>query len=219
MEANQLLAAFERSKSASVGAALIASLRRSSALKSINATSLRNALHNFPADVAASADPILKQIDAAEGDRAKRLAELDAQLGTGGDASRGQTVFLSKTASCTTCHAIAGAGGQVGPDLSKIGALRSRHDLLDSIVFPSASIARGFEPFVVETTDGTVYAGTLAGESADAIRLKTPAEVTIPRAQIKSFRPDRVSIMPQGLDAQLSKQDLADLLAFLAACK
>jgi putative heme-binding domain-containing protein len=86
-------------------------------------------------------------------------------------------------------------------------------------MFPSASIARGFEPFVVETTDGNVYAGTLAGESGDAIHLKTPAEVTIPRSRVKSFRPDRVSIMPQGLDAQLSKQELADLLAFLAACK
>ena len=44
-------------------------------------------------------------------------------------------------------------------------------------------------------------------------------EVTIPRSQVKTFRPDRVSIMPQGLDAQLSKEELADLLAFLQACK
>jgi putative heme-binding domain-containing protein len=161
---------------------------------------------------------LLKQLDAGDADRAARLAELQP-LASGGDPSRGQSVFLGKTAGCSTCHAISGAGGQVGPDLSKIGALRSGRDLLESIVFPSASIARGFEPFVVETKDGNVYAGTLAGESADAIRLKTPAEVSIPRSQIKSFRQDRVSIMPQGLDAQLSKQELADLLAFLQACK
>jgi putative heme-binding domain-containing protein len=92
-------------------------------------------------------------------------------------------------------------------------------DLLESIVYPSSSIARGFEPFVLETRDGKAYAGTLAGESADAIRLKTPAEIVIPRSQIKVFRPDRVSIMPQGLDAQLSRQELSDLLAFLQACK
>jgi hypothetical protein len=49
--------------------------------------------------------------------------------------------------------------------------------------------------------------------------LMTPADVTIPRSQVKSFRQDRTSIMPQGLDAQLSKQELADLLAFLQACK
>ena len=219
MEANQLLTAFEKSKSGPTGAALISALKGSKATKGLNAAALRNALRNFPPDVVASADPILKQLEAGDADREKRLAELEAQLGTGGDASRGQAVFFGRTASCTTCHTIGGAGGQVGPDLSKIGALRSRRDLLESIVFPSASIARGFEPFVVETTDGNVYAGTLADEGGDAIHLKTPAELSIPRAQIKSFRPDRVSIMPQGLDAQLSKQELADLLAFLAACK
>jgi putative membrane-bound dehydrogenase-like protein len=219
MEGNQLLAAFEKSKSSATGAAVIAALKDSKAVKGLNAAALRNAVRNFPPDVVASAEPILKQLEAGDADRDKRLAELEAQVSMGGDPSRGQTVFFGKTASCTTCHAFGGDGGQVGPDLSKIGALRSRRDLLESVMFPSASIARGFEPFVVETTDGNVYAGTLAGESGDAIHLKTPAEVTIPRSRVKSFRPDRVSIMPQGLDAQLSKQELADLLAFLAACK
>jgi putative heme-binding domain-containing protein len=221
LEIDPLLGAFERSTSAEVGTALVAALNASPAAKRLSATVLRSALARYPAGILAAAEPLLKQVDAGDAGRATRLAELEPLLApsAGGDASRGQSVFLGKTAACTTCHAIGGAGGQVGPDLSKIGALRSGRDLLESIVFPAASIARGFEPLVVETTDGDVHAGTLAGESADAIRLKTPAEVTIPRSRVKSIRQDRTSIMPQGLDAQLSKQELADLLAFLQACK
>jgi putative heme-binding domain-containing protein len=216
-----LLGAFERSTSAQVGTALVAALNASPAAKRLNAAVLRSALAHYPVKVLAAAEPLLKQLNADDAGRAARLAELEPLLApsAAGDASRGQSVFLGKTAACTTCHAIGGAGGQVGPDLSKIGALRSGRDLLESIVFPAASIARGFESFVVETTDGDVYAGTLAAESADAIRLKTPAEVTIPRSRVKSIRQDQTSIMPQGLDAQLSRQELADLLAFLQACK
>jgi putative heme-binding domain-containing protein len=218
MEMQQLLAAFEKSNSEAVGAALVAALRQSKSSSSLSAAALRNTLGRFPADVMQAAEPLLKQLDAALARQTVHLAELEPLL-SGGDASRGQAVFLGKTAACTTCHAIGGQGAHVGPDLSKIGAMRAGRDLLESIIYPSSSIARGFEPFIVETRDGKAYAGTLAGESADAIRLKTPAEVVIPRSQIKVLRPDRVSIMPQGLDAQLSKDELRDLLAFLQACK
>jgi putative heme-binding domain-containing protein len=219
LELNALLAAFERSDSAPVGGAMVAALQKSSAVIGVNGATLRAALRRFPADVTAFAAPILKQIDAGDAEHAARLTELAPLLTAGGDPSRGQSVFLGKTAACTTCHSVGGAGAQVGPDLSKIGALRSGRDLLESIVFPAASIARGFESFVVETNDGNVHAGTLVAESGDAIRLRTPADVTIPRSQVKSFRQDRASIMPQGLDAQLSRQELIDLLAFLQACK
>ena len=218
METPQLLAAFEKSTSGDVGRALVAALRQSKSAGSLSAAALRQTLANYPAEVMQAAGPLLRQLDNVVAKQNAHLAELEPLL-SGGDPSRGQAVFLGKTATCTTCHTIGDEGGHVGPDLSKIGAMRTGRDLLESIIYPSSSIARGFEPFVVETRDGKAYAGTLAGESADAIRLKTPAEVVIPRSQIKVFRPDRVSIMPQGLDAQLSKDELRDLLAFLQACK
>jgi putative heme-binding domain-containing protein len=218
LEVNQLLQAFAKSHDARVGAAVVAALRQSKAAQSVSAEVLRETFKNYPPEVLQSAEPLLKRADADGAQRKARLAELEPLL-AGGDPARGQSVFLAKTASCTTCHTIGGLGGQVGPDLSKIGGIRAGRDLLESIVFPSATIARGFESFVVETKDGGVYAGPLASESSDAIGLKTPAEVDIPRSHVKSFRPDRVSIMPQGLDAQLSPQELRDLLAFLQACK
>ena len=82
-----------------------------------------------------------------------------------------------------------------------------------------ASFARGYESYVVQTRSGQVHAGTLAGETADAVLLRTPAEVRLPRASVKNIRQDRVSIMPQGLEAQLSREELADLLAFLQSLK
>src|SRR5206468_12467762 len=71
------------------------------------------------------------------------------------------------------CHTVQGEGGRVGPDLSRIGASRSDRDLLEAILFPSASFARGFEPFVVATDDGRIYSGVVARETADALDRKS----------------------------------------------
>ena len=128
-------------------------------------------------------------------------------------------MFFGKTAACATCHAVGGQGASVGPDLTKIASIRAGRDLLESVVFPSNSFARGYESFVVQTKANQLHAGVLAGETPDAIVLRTPAEVRIPRSGVKSMRQDRVSIMPQGLDAQLSREELADLLAFLQSLK
>ena len=124
-------------------------------------------------------------------------------------------MILSK-ASCRACHKLGYVGGDLAPDLSKIGSIRSRRDLLESIVFPSASFARGFEPYVVETKAGKTHSGILAREGPDAIYLMTTerVEIRIAREEIDSFAPGRVSIMPQGLEKTMTDQEFADLLEF-----
>ena len=109
----------------------------------------------------------------------------------------------------------------MGPDLSQIGALRAKRDLLEAVVFPSANFARGYEPFVVTTKSGTFHSGIIKRETADAVYLVTAerALVRIARADIESVAPGKVSIMPQGLDNQLTRQELADLLAFLQSLR
>ena len=138
-----------------------------------------------------------------------------------GDASRGQEIFFGQKAACTLCHSAQGQGGHVGPDLGKIGAIRTGRDLLESIVYPSASFARGFEPYVIATQDGRVHSGIIARESSEAIELVTAdrSQVRLPRATIEELGQSRISIMPQGLDAQLGPQELADLIAFLRSLK
>ena len=111
-------------------------------------------------------------------------------------------------------------GRQVGPDLTGIGAIRSGHDLLEAIVFPSASFVPGHEVFTVDT-ERERLSGVIRSQSSDAVVLVTGpnGEVRIPRSAIKSLQPSKVSLMPEGFDEQLSKSELTDLLAFLQAEK
>jgi putative membrane-bound dehydrogenase-like protein len=218
LELSSLLRAFERSADPGVGAALVKSLRSSKSLTSLTPAGLTAALAKFPADVRSSATDLVEKVNPDAELQAAKLKELEPLL-TGGSPNRGQSVFFSKTATCSTCHAVGGNGAHVGPDLSHIASIRSPRDLLESVVFPSASFARGYESFIVQTKSNQVLAGVVAAETADAITLRTPAETRVPRASIKTMRQDRLSIMPQGLDAQMSKQELSDLLAFLQTLK
>ena len=183
-------------RTAEVGSALVAALKAAAGRATFSAAVLRTAMNGFPSDVIAFAEPLFHAADAAEAKQQTRITELEPLL-TGGDPSRGQSVFLSKTAACATCHTVGGFGTAVGPDLTKIATMRSGRDLLESIVFPSATIARGYEPFVVETTDGKTHAGILISESADAITLKTPAETTIPRSKSSSSAPTASQSCPR----------------------
>jgi putative heme-binding domain-containing protein len=112
-------------------------------------------------------------------------------------------------------------GGHVGPDLTSIGQIRTERDLLESIVYPSASFVRSFEPYVVRTKSDDEYSGVLRKDAANEIILATgpTTEVRIDRADIVDMRPGTVSVMPAGLEQQLSRQELADLVAFLKATK
>jgi putative heme-binding domain-containing protein len=130
-------------------------------------------------------------------------------------------VFHSTKAACFSCHQVGYRGGNVGPDLTRIGAIRSERDLLESIVFPSASFVRGYEPILVATKDGKSHNGLLRKDAPDEILLVIAAdkEERIPRSEIEAIEPSKVSVMPAGLDQQLTVQELADLVAFLKACK
>ena len=113
---------------------------------------------------------------------------------------------------------IGNGGGRVGPDLTRIGEARSERDLLESIVYPSASFVRSYESVVITTKDGTDVQGILRSETdRELVSVSGPgAEQRISRAEVASQRPSTVSLMPAGLDAQLSRQETADLPAFLS---
>jgi putative heme-binding domain-containing protein len=99
--------------------------------------------------------------------------------------------------------------------------VRTERDLLESIVYPSASFVRSFEPFVVTTKSEESYTGVLRKDAADEVVLVTGPnlEVRVARSDIVEMRPGTVSVMPAGLDQQLTKQELSDLLAFLKSTK
>ncbi|MEI8022370.1 MAG: dehydrogenase, partial [Schlesneria sp.] len=136
----------------------------------------------------------------------------------GGDIRRGQVVFNSQKAACSACHNAGGyKGGNIGPDLSRIGKIRTERDLLESLVFPSVSFVRSYEPVLVVTKSGKQVNGLIRKDTPDEITLATGAkeEARVLRSEIEEIRPSTVSIMPAGLDTQLTKEQLADLIAFL----
>ncbi|HJS09627.1 MAG TPA: HEAT repeat domain-containing protein, partial [Pirellulales bacterium] len=154
---------------------------------------------------------------------AGQQARLDglAPLLAGGNAERGREVFFGKRATCSVCHRIAGQGGQVGPDLTKVGAVRSSRDLLESLVFPSATIAQGFDPYVITTTDGRSTTGVIARQTNDVLFLRdsSGAEVRFRKDQIEDLQRANTSLMPDGLERPLGKEEFRDLLAFLLSLK
>lgn len=220
LELPRLLATFERGGSAELGRKLVAALEKSPALTSLSPTALRDGLKSYPAEVRTSAEPLFKKLSIDDAAQRKRLKELDG-VSKNGDAARGRAVFFGKKAACAACHAVGGFGEKIGPDVSKIGQIRTETDLLEAVLFPSNSIVRGYESFVVHLTDGKSYTGVIRRETADAVYLVTPerTEVRVGRKQIESLEPSRVSIMPAGLDAQLSREELGDLIAFLKSLK
>ena len=128
---------------------------------------------------------------------------------------------MGQKAACYNCHKIGYRGGEVGPDLTAISKARSERDLLESIVYPSASFVRSYEPVIVRLKDDTEVAGILRSESdKDLVVVPGPgAEQRIPRADVAEVRPGTVSLMPAGLETQITRQELADLLAFLRNTK
>jgi len=181
---------------------------------------LEAAVADLPTDWRSLGETLLERFDAARGSAREAYLQLAASL-PAGDESRGHAVFFSNKAACTACHAMAYAGGRVGPDLTRIGAIRSTADLLEAIVLPSASFVRSYEPVSLLTVDGKMWSGIIRDETATELVLQTTATETvrIPRHAIDELVAGTVSIMPRGYDKLLSPQELADLVAFLAAAK
>src|SRR4029453_5676044 len=141
-------------------------------------------------------------------DTANQIRRLETLLPTlqGGNITRGQVVFNSTKATCYSCHAIGYMGGRIGPDLTRIGQVRSERDLLEAVLYPSASFARGYEPVVIRTRSGEVHSGVLRTNNLpDEIVLATERDETrIPRRDIVDMQPGTASLMPQGLADQLT---------------
>jgi putative heme-binding domain-containing protein len=220
LEIDRLLGAFAQSSDPAVGRKLLDSLSDAKALIALRPESLRPRLKKFPAEVQQRAEALYARLSPDAAGQRARLDQLIASL-PAGDLRRGQAVFNNAKVACVSCHSIGYLGGKVGPDLTRIGAVRAQRDLLESILFPSASFVQSYEPVIVETADGDVHSGILRkNDSEEVVLVAGPEqEIRLARKDVKLMRPGAVSVMPAGLDQQLSPQEMADLVAFLRACK
>jgi putative heme-binding domain-containing protein len=134
-----------------------------------------------------------------------------------GDAARGEQVYRRKDATCLACHAIAGAGGQVGPDMTSIGASAQVDYLVESLLMPNKAVKEGYHALKVSTLDNKVNVGIKTREADGKLYLRTAEdkEIAIPEKDIEEKAPSR-SLMPDGLADQLTRQELVDLVRFLS---
>ncbi len=220
MEVNRLLDAFIQTKDEAVGRRVLEALQSAGARTALRPDAVRTCLAPFGDAVRKQAEPLIASLGQ---DTAKQKALLDDLLGSlgEGDVRRGQAVFNSPKAACASCHAIGYLGGKVGPDLTHIARIRNERDLLEAIVFPSASFVRGYEPITITTREGKVINGLPRKDTPEEVILvvNVDQEVRVAREDIEEMQPSRVSVMPAGLDQQLTRRDLADLVTFLKACK
>ncbi len=210
-----ILEVFHQGTSEEVGESLVkALLKASDRLNNIPEQDLARILSSYPASVKEKAGPVREKIRQLHAAQQEKLARLEREL-TGGDVLEGRKLFFGK-ASCSGCHAIGSEGNAFGPDLTNIGDIRSRSDILEAIVFPSSSFAREHETVNVVTASGT-YMGIIKEQTADHLILAPgPGPgLRINRSEVKSIDPHNVSMMPPGLDELLNKQEMASLMAFL----
>ena len=212
-----LVAAFDGSTEAAVGQALLTALGSSAdRLDNLTEQDLEKLFSKYPQEIRSSAEPLIAKLRERNAARLTELKAIEAGLGKG-DVAQGAKLFFGK-AICSSCHAVANKGGKFGPDLTNIGEIRSSHDILEAILYPGASFAREHETTKV-TTQSTTYTGIIKEQFPEAITIEVGpgAIVRVQRSEITGIEPQNVSMMPPGLDKQLSSEELSDLMAYLNA--
>ncbi|OJW12366.1 MAG: dehydrogenase [Planctomycetales bacterium 71-10] len=150
-------------------------------------------------------------------ERSAVIATFRPALEGEGDREKGKAVYLK---TCATCHKAEGQGVEVGPDLATVAA-RSPEDILTHVLDPNREIAANYLNYNVETADGRVVSGIIASESAAALVLKRAEGVSevVPRDQIEQVASTGISLMPEGLEKDLTPADFRDLIAFVRSIR
>lgn len=154
--------------------------------------------------------------------RSTDLAELAREVERRGDPKRGALLFHRSAAACQQCHGTGSDATPLGPDLTKLEAGLTPEYLIESILFPSRSIRKGYETVSVLTTSGQVVSGLIARQDDEAVVLRSATdllkEVRISREEIEAIRPLPTSLMPDGLIPVIGGQrQFFDLASYVIA--
>mgnify|MGYP001015693421 CR=1 FL=1 len=222
VELEKLLPLLRKAKESDTARALATELAKNPAIASQQESLYRTALHQHPPEIfEAIILPAYTRASEAQEEKKRALPALAEKAATAGRATEGRHVFESGKGTCIACHQIGGVGRVLGPDLSKIGAIRTERDLIESILFPSASLARDYETHLIETADGQTVMGVIRSHTAEGLLVMDVAgqEKNLPHAAITASTQLPASLMPMGLDQTLPEQDLLDLVAWLRSLK
>lgn len=159
---------------------------------------------------------VIEKYLVAMGIKERRLPAVDdgkmPSLPTG-DATRGAKIYET---ACMVCHKFADKGNDVGPHLGTIKAWTAEQ-LVTNILDPNREVSPNFALYLVETNDGRTLSGLITSETAGNLTLKRAdgGTDTVLRSEIKSLTSPGISLMPEGLEAAITPQQMADLIAFL----
>ncbi len=221
LELRAAVKAIRAAPDAEVGQAFARALAKSVALGAFQESEIRSPFANLPPECFATLAPALRELAAEDDTRRRRLEILPALVAAKGRAAEGRKVFETGKGACNLCHRIGNVGNLVGPNLSAIGQIRTERDLLEAILFPSATLARDYEAHAIETADGESLVAVIRQNLPEAIVIVdgSAQERTLPRAQIVSQETLPTSLMPTGLDHALVEEELLDLVAYLRSCR
>ena len=146
-------------------------------------------------------------------ERQKVLDRYKASLSIKGDPKRGREIFQKN---CIACHRIAGLGTNVGPDVSDTLS-KTPEALMTDVLDPSRVIDNNYVNYLVKTKSGAVLSGFIAVQTASSLTLRRGEgqEDVVLRQDIEEMRSSGVSLMPEGLEKNVTVEQLADLIAFL----
>lgn len=216
----ELIRPFQRRLKPQQAEAFLDSIESATSLLSLAESEVSDVVKRFPRELIDRGNKLLDRLKQDHQAKLLRLQRLRNRMDEG-DSKRGEIAFASEKAKCSACHRVGKEGKSIGPDLTTIGANRSANDLLESIVFPSASIVRDYGTHQILTVNGKALTGVVVAEDVNALQLQQASgdRTTIPLDDIEMMKPSSVSIMPAGLDGVLTESELIDVVSYLQSLK
>jgi putative heme-binding domain-containing protein len=222
VELKTLLPLLKRHKDVEIIKALAREIAKNPAIASQQESLYRTALADLPPEIFETIIlPAYNTAVAATEAKKRQLGPLAEKVIANGKAANGEKHFKAGKGTCIACHKIGDTGRAIGPDLSHIGAIRTERDLLESILFPSNTLARDYEAHIIETSDGQQTLGVIKSHTAEGLLVLDIAgqEKNIPHQTITGDTTLTTSLMPMGLDQTLPEDELLDLVAWLRSLR
>ncbi|HSJ04251.1 MAG TPA: hypothetical protein VK956_17425, partial [Verrucomicrobium sp.] len=221
LELAELLKGLRKYSRPEQGMLITKALTGSPLLGGFQESTFRTLCSVWPPEAYALLEPALARAQAAVEVKKRQLERLASEVHQKGRPDEGRKHFEQGKGTCIACHKADNVGRAIGPDLSKIGAIRRERDLLESILFPSATLARDYEAHAIETSDGQSFTGLIRSHTAEGLLLVDLAgqEKNVPHASIVAQTTLTTSLMPMGLDQTMTEQELCDLVAWLLSLK
>lgn len=148
----------------------------------------------------------------------EQIEALAAQAKRNGSPVRGELIYRKSELACLSCHAIGGAGGLIGPDLSSLGTSSPAETIIKSVIYPTESIKEGYELQRVARKNDSDILGYLVADRPNEVVIRdfTGNEVAIAKDNIVVREKVPGSLMPPNLTASLTEEEFVDLISYLS---